>query len=909
MAAVAETKWVDQTLTVDQVQTLEELGEALRWLRRRHARRHHTSELTVRELARRSGYAYGVISEYLTGKTLAPTNRFDVLIRLLEANTTEQRALATARDRVEELRRRRPAGCVPRELPPHVYGFTGRTRELAELDQMLDRTGDSQGVPMISVLTGTAGVGKTALAVRWAHRVEAEFPDGCLYVDLRGYDPDEPLPPAEALAGFLRSLGVDGTDIPPPEAERAARYRTLLADRRMLVLIDNARDTDHARPLLPGVSGCTAVVTSRDSLTGLIARHGAHRIDLEPLTREEAVELLGALLGSRVSVEPDAAAALADRCARLPLMLRLAAELAGTRPDATLAALDGELADVRQRLGRLDAHGEPRSAIRAVFSWSYHNLSVKTARAFRLFGLYPGHNLDEYALAALAATDLTHARLLLHDLASAHLIQPVRPNRYGMHDLLRAYAAELAAEDPDSERHAAMDRLMEQQLHACTAAMDLIAPFDSDRRPKVGDTAWPAPHLTDAESAIGWLDVERPNLIATALQAGEHDRHSHAGQLSAILVRYLDTGAHYRDAEQLYRRAIDTTASADRAQALISLGIVCWRLGRYQEAARHHEHALELARETGDETQLGRTLLGLGIVYWHLGRTEQTLDCGRQALDLYRDIGDRLGQARVLGNLGSVHNQLGNYPAALDHHRRALALFLDVGDPVGAGNELCGLGSVLEKLGRNPEALDHLQEALTFARQAGHRECEADALGTLGTVCLRLGRLTEALDYQRQALGLVRRIGDRTTEGYTLSELGTVYERLDQYARALDHHHQALQIARELGDDHLAAQLFNRLGDTLQSASRPKKALRSYQRALNKSSKTGNRYEQARAHHGIASASSAVGRSSAAQQHWEHALRLYDQLGVPEADAVRAELIRTTHTDVGCWSGRSGRAY
>ncbi|MCI0685805.1 MAG: tetratricopeptide repeat protein [Sporichthyaceae bacterium] len=895
MAGVAEHEVTDPAVPVERIQTLEELGEALRQLRRRHARRQRSPELTVRELARRSGYAYGVISEYLSGKSLAPTDRFDVLIRLLGASAREQRALATARDRVEEQRRvRRPGGTtaapggfgVPRELPPDVYGFTGRQAELTALDEGLDRT--------IAAVTGTAGVGKTALAVHWSHRVGAGFPDGCLYVDLRGYDPDQPMTAAEALAGFLRSLGVSGTDIPPTAAERTARYRTLLADRRMLVLLDNARDTEHARPLLPGGSGCMTLVTSRDALTGLIARHGAHRIELEPLTRCEAVDLLEVLVGSRVRDDLDAAATLADRCVRLPLTLRLVAELAGTRSGATLAELDAELADLRQRLHRLDAGGEPRTASHTVFSWSYQNLAPNAARAFRMFGLHPGHDLDEFALAALSGVKLGRARMLLADLAKAHLIQVVRPHRYGMHDLLRAYAIELAGQDPADQRRAALSRLADQQLFAAASAMGLVAPFDRERRPAIADPGWPAPPLADADDAVRWLDLERPNLIATALHAAEHGRPEHSGKLAAILLRYLDTGAHYHDAEQLYRHVADSPVPTDQAHALTSLGTVCWRLGRYQEAACHHERALELARTIDSKSEQGRALLMLGIVYWHLGRTELTLECGQQTLELYRELGDRLGQARVLGNLGIVHGQLGNYPAALDYHRRALAIFRDIGDPAGIGNELCGLGYVLTYLGRGTDALRYLTDALNQARQAGYRESEAEILNNLGAVYLRLGQLAEALDNHQQALDLTRRIGDRTTEGYSLGHLGTVHERRGQYRSALDHHRQALRIAGEIGDNHVAAELLNRLGDTLLAAAEPAQALRAYRRALSKTGEHGNRYQQARAHHGLARSLCRLGKAEAAGPHWARAARQYAELGVPEADQIRIELDQVT---------------
>ncbi len=883
------TDRADRTDTVlgdaQRARTVADIGEVLRQLRRRHARRSNDSELTVRELAKRSGYAYGVISEYLSGKALAPTDRFDVLVRLLGASAAEQQALATARDRVQEQRRtRRVAMPVPRELPPDVYGFTGRGAELDRLDGLLDQAG------LICVVAGTAGVGKTALAVRWAHRVAAAFPDGCLYVDLRGYDPDRPLSPAEALAGLLRSLGVDGVDIPHDEAERAARYRTVLADRRVLVLLDNARDTDQVRLLLPGDPGCVVLVTSRDALTGLVVRHGARRIGLGPLTHGEAVELLGVLIGERVTDEPDAAAALAERCVRLPLALRLAAELAGGRAGTSLAELVAELADTQHRLDRLDAVGESRTASRAVFSWSYQNLDAAAATAFRLLGLFPGRELDPPTLAALAGTDLTGARSLVDGLARAHLAQPAGHGRYGMHDLLRAYAVELAAGDPEPRRDAALARLHEQQLRACSVAMDLVAPFDRARRPAVPDRGWPLPELTDQASAAAWLDLERPNLIATGVHAAAHGRPAHAAVLARILVRYLDTGAHHHDAERLYGAVVMTGMPADRAHALTSLGIVCWRLGRYSDAVAHQEQALEIAGEIGDKGELRRALTGLGIVYWQLGDSGKALDCSRRALALYREDGDRIGQARALGNLGSMHDRLGNFAAAMEHNSQALELFRAAGDTAGAANELCGLGCTLEQLGRYYEALDHLREALTLAREAGYRETEAQVLGNLGIVYRRLGRFDDALDHHHRSLDLLRDMEDRAGEGYALGYLGSVHECLGRITVAIDHHRRALRIASEIGDDHLAAELLNRLGDAILCSTRPRAALRPYRRALALTRSTGNRYQQAHAHHGIARTLTAVDDREGAGPHWEQALSLYSEQGVPEADAVRAAL-------------------
>jgi DNA-binding SARP family transcriptional activator len=349
---------------------------------------------------------------------------------------------------------------TPRELPAPVTHFAGRAAELAALTRLLDGPGAGMpGALLISTIGGTAGVGKSALAVQWSHQVADRFPDGQLYVNLRGYDPGRPVPPADALAGFLRALGGPGQDIPPEETERAARYRSLLAGRRMLVVLDNAREAEQVRPLLPGCPACAVVVTSRDALVGLVAREGAQRLDLDPLPRQDAIGLLRALIGARVDDDAASAAALAEHCCRLPLALRVAAELAIREPAMPLAELTGELADQRKRLDLLVAGGDPRTAVREVFSWSCRNLDTDTARSFRLLGLHPGADFDPGVVAALTGASIEHARRLLDLLAGAHLIHHADPGRYGLHDLLRAYARELAeAEERGEERPGCLRR-------------------------------------------------------------------------------------------------------------------------------------------------------------------------------------------------------------------------------------------------------------------------------------------------------------------------------------------------------------------------------------------------------------------------------------------------------------------
>jgi DNA-binding SARP family transcriptional activator len=347
---------------------------------------------------------------------------------------------------VPEARRGPPP---PRQLPAVAHHFSGRVAELTALRRALSKVADAGRLAAIAV-TGTAGVGKTALALRWAHEVAPLFPEGQLYVDLRGYDTGRALGPAEALAGFLRSLGVPESGIPADQTERAACFRSLLAGQRVLVVLDNARSAEHVRPLLPATSACAAIVTSRDSLAGLVVRDGAQRVDLELLPLTDAEHLLRSLIGGRAEADPAATRRLAMHCACLPLALCAAAELAATRPSAPLAWLVRQLGHRHQRLDLLSSGGDPRTAVRAVFSWSYQHLDHDSARAFRLLGLHPGTGIEPHAGAALMGTTVAHARVLLIALARAHLIRPADPARYAMHGLLRLYAAELAvARDRD----------------------------------------------------------------------------------------------------------------------------------------------------------------------------------------------------------------------------------------------------------------------------------------------------------------------------------------------------------------------------------------------------------------------------------------------------------------------------
>ena len=675
---------------------------------------------------------------------------------------------------------------------------------------------------MISAVAGTAGVGKTALAVRWAHRVRRMFPGGQLYVNLRGYDPDEPLAAADALAGFLRALGLAGQDILADAGERAARYRSLLDGRRMLILLDNASGVEQVRPLLPGTPSCFVVVTSRDSLAGLVARDGARRLSLDPMPLADAVTLLRLLIGARVDADLASAATLARRCARLPLALRVAAEFAVGHPALTLAQLAGHLGAEQRRLDLLDADGDPRTAVRAVLSWSYRQLPPPTARAFRLAGAHPAPDLGLGAAGALLGTSAGQAADLLGELHRAHLVHLSAAHRHGMHDLLRAYAAQLAggagpreggpgitgggADPAEDERTGALTRLFDYYVAASAAAMDVLVPAERHRRPRLARPASPLPRPASPAAARAWLDTERDALLAVAGHAAAHGWPGHATRLSAIVARYLETGGHYTEAVTLHTHARAAAGqTGDRtaeAHALNNLGIVTGHLGRYEEGAGHLRRGLDLFREIGDHSGAARALGNLGSGDWRQGRYQQAALYHQQSLDLFREIGDALGEARALNSLGLVGLRMGQFPSAARYFRQSLDLYSRLGDHANRAHAVGNLGLAYLRMGRPPQAVEHLTRALALSREIGDRSGEASALTDLGALACIQGHHQEAARRHRQALALFRQIGERTGEAEALNGLGEVLLATGRPALAKDRHATALALATAVGDPH-----------------------------------------------------------------------------------------------------------
>ncbi|HEY3907163.1 MAG TPA: tetratricopeptide repeat protein [Streptosporangiaceae bacterium] len=845
----------------------EEFGIRLRACRR-------STGLSQQELARKSGLSIRTISDLERGRTRWPYR--DSLYRLADAlelagqeraefvGSAGRRVAPAAADLDPSDAQSRDAGpgpgpsrprgrVVPRQLPMLVPGFTGRRDQLAVLSELLE---DPGGTAVITAIGGTAGVGKTALAVQWAHQVAVLFPDGQLYVNLRGFDQSgAPVTTAEAVRVFLDGLGVAAAELPATQEGQLGLYRSLMAGKRMLVVLDNARDAAQVRPLLPGSVTSRVVVTSRNQLTGLAVREAARLMMLDVLSGAEALQLLRNRIGAqRLAAEPDSVARLIESCARLPLALCVIAARASMTPDLPLARIASDVAG-KNRLDAFADEGDLASDVRAALSWSYVRLEPAAALAFRLAGLHPTPRLDRFSVAALTGTAADQAGHQLDALASAFLMQRVGEDRYEMHDLLRSYAAELAADlETPQARQAALTRLLDFYLQASALAMDLAYPAERHRRPKLAPSASELPALAGEADALAWLDAERASLVAIAVYAAEQSWPSHAIRFSAMLHRYLDTAAQFADGIAVYDGALRAARAcgdaAGEAMALVNLGGVELRQGRYQSGTSYYSQALPLLRQEGNQPGEARVLANLGLARLLHGSPEQAVEVLNRSLALYSTLGDRVGEARALGNLGFAALRQGRYSQASDYLRRSLDLSRQTGDKGGEVRALANLGEIELNRGNYRQAAGNFGEVLILSRLLGDRISEADTLASLGLAELRQERYIEAADYLQQALVLCRKTGDIARQALAHNGLGEVHLAAGRLTDARGQHAVALSLANRAEE----------------------------------------KYEQARAHDGLASVYAASGAEAQARRHWQEALTRYSELGAPQAEQVRERL-------------------
>lgn len=656
----------------------------------------------------------------------------------------------------QSLDERRP---VPRQLPADVPGFVNRARELEWLDGFL--VGDGVIEARLCVIAGTPGVGKTSLALHWSHCARASFPEGQLYVNMHGYDPIAPLGAYEVLSQFIEALGISAESIPTDLEARTSLYRTLLADKRLLVVLDNVASVSQVRPLIPGAEGCLVLITSRSRLSGLVARDGAKRVSLAVLDELSAIELVHRITDDhRPSDRTEDIAELARMCAHLPLALRIAAERAASRPRLPLDAL---MADLREESSILDAlyaeESEESDAVRTVFGWSYRRLSTEDARAFRLLSLHPTPEFSTYAAAALVGLSMKQSRRILDSLVGAHLLEQTMPDRYQFHDLLRVFAAEKTDyEEASSQRLAALRRLVDFYVQSAYLSDRLLHP---QRMPIDVDASASEPRRHhDATEALEWFDAEHRILLAIQNMAKGLQWHGAVWQLAWV----LDTFHH--------------------------------RKGRLQDQLSTWQAGLTAANSLESASMQTLACRRLGVALARVGRYTEALDRLSKALDMSNQIDDLLGEAHAHRALARAWELQGDYQRALHHSTVALQQYQTLSIPVWEADALNLVGWYYARLGNFPDAQKNCEAALKLHRENEDRDGEANTLDSLGYVAHHSKNYTYAISCYQQALTLFQHLGRAYEEANTLDRMARTWTTIGKHDLAHAAWRNALELYR-----------------------------------------------------------------------------------------------------------------
>jgi len=778
-----------------------------------------------------------------------------------------------------------------RALPRDISCFTGREPELKQLVGITASTPYSAGVVGIHAIGGMAGIGKTTLAVHAAHRLAPQFPDGQIFLPLHGHTPgQQPVGPADALASLLLTAGIPAAQIPPGLEARTALWRDRLAGKQLLLVLDDAANSEQVRPLLPGTAGSLVLVTSRRHLTAL---EDAQAVSLTTLSASEAAELLIRLAG-RPGLEPgDAAVAEITRlCGYLPLAIGMLARQLHHHPAWTAAELADELAAARDRLELM--HAENLS-VAAAFGLSYQDLVPGQQQLFRRLGLHPGTDIDVYAAAALDGTDLATARRQLDALYDHYLIGEPTRGRYRLHDLIGEHARALADRvDPDRDRDGAVARLLDYYQHAAARAGAHIArrarpaPAAPD-----GTVAAAIPTLADREQALSWARAERASLLACLDHAASTGQHARVIALTAGLAGLLRLDGPWAEAISRHTAAVQAARSlGDRlseANALDDLGDVRGLAGKYPAAAHALEQALAIYRDLGDRLGQANALRDLAYVRGadDYPAATQALE---QALAIYRDLGDRLGQADALTWLGILRMVTGDFPAAAQALEQALAICRDLGDRLGEAGALTWLGDVRRVTGDYPAATHALEQALAICRDLGDRDGQATALCFIGDVRRATGDYPAATHALEQALGIFGDIGHREYYAAALAELGDVRRATGDYPAAAQALDQALAIAGDIGDRGSEVEMLNLRGTLHRVSGDPAQAEVCHQQALGLARAIGSPWDEAHALAGQGRCALAVGRTAEAQDRLRQALEIFQRIGAAESAGLSAEL-------------------
>ena len=664
----------------------------------------------------------------------------------------------------------KPATVTPRQLPHDIARFTGRAAELAILDELLPGT-PAGAAPTIVLIDGAPGVGKTTLAVHWAHRAADRYPDAQLYVNLRGYGPGEPLPAAVAAEKLLRALGVPAEQIPSEVDDRATLLRSTLSGRKVLLLLDNARNAEQVRPLLPGTT-CLVVVTSRGQLRGLSISDGAHRVTLHPLPRRQSVELLDAAVGQGwVAEQPEAAAELVELCDRLPLAIAIVAERA--HRVGSLAQVVAELANEQARLDVLDVldpgEDNPHSSLRAALYWSYRTLGPDAAAMFRLLGTHPASDLEVRAAAALADLPVARTRVLLDQLVAAHLVEQRHPNRYELHDLIRLYANEMAEQLAAGERAAAAGRVLDWYLHAAIAADDTLIPHRRRDFLAPYEPAVPPPTFASARHAMTWFEEEYECLRSVCAWAAGHGFAGHAWRIAVAMTAFFHHTIPWREGLEFYHFAVEAALGANEpvgeGYTLNSLGCMYFDMEAHATAMTHVLRSLVLFRDASHRLGEAMARNNIALIQAALGNGSDARTYAAQALALYEELGYARGIAQTSDSIGRVHLVSGEYQQAVDCYRQALLIVDQLGDAESGASIRHSMAQAFRKLGDYPNATREFRRTVGLYRALGNRRLTATALADFGALLIEAGHLTIARSLYQTALPILAEYSDpRATE-------------------------------------------------------------------------------------------------------------------------------------------------
>jgi tetratricopeptide (TPR) repeat protein len=828
-----------------------------------HRLHHQAGWPSLRKMAAEVGCSHTTIATAFSGPRPPRWGLLELIVETLGGDTERFRAgwLAATQADADEVAASPSAVefayVAPHDLPAPAVPFIGRTAEFALLDDALRaaRAGDASNVVLIA---GPAGVGKTTLALAWSHTVADRHQDGQLHLDLRGYDVSRPRTPSAAADAVLRRLGVEASAVPRELSEKSALLRSHVAGRELLMVLDNAHSADQVWPLLPGTPSCFVVITSRDTIPGLVARTGARRVVLDRLDEATAAELLTKLLGEPAHADPAAVRALAARCAHLPLALRVAADVVSQDQHHSLAEQVARFDRRPARLDLLDAGGDERTAVRSVFSWSLRRLSPPARSLFELLGVSPTRHLDDEAAAALLGAGAAVGASAVGELLRAQLVER-RADTFGLHDLLRDYVIELAAQRPEPERRQARQRLFDHYVARCRRA----------------DAAW--------------LRRHRPSLVAVARSAA-HDSPAHCLELAALLHAYLEGSGHYSDAIAVQRAAVDVARRRDDARALAAalcrLADVLRRSGALADSLAAATEALDVG--AGDPASTANALQTMAAVHVRQGRNEQgSAELGRAA-GIFRELGDRSGEAAAANRRGIALMQLGRLTEALEQHERAYTIYRDLDLRLQLGRAANNMGVLNVRLGRYGAASAVLTEALELARATGNRAGVGVALANLGDVAARQLRWYDAADRFRQAIEACEQVGYLGGLADSRRGLGLALAHLGAHDEALALLRDALHLGQRVGDADIEAATLNDLGQLQRLTGAD--GSESYRAALATTAVTGDPYQRARALAGLGHCAWAAGDHERARDHWRAALDLFVQLDVPEAAEVRTAL-------------------